>query len=74
MSQAASNTHAVLACKALGMLSGSMMNDLETPKNPLLVTALKRMLTRPLAKLLRNRRAGGEEEQPETTLAKRAKL
>ena len=57
MSQAASNTHALLACKALGMLAGLMKNDLVTPENPVLTTALKKMITKPLAKLLRNKRA-----------------
>ncbi|GMH66879.1 hypothetical protein TrRE_jg7825 [Triparma retinervis] len=58
MSQAASNTHAILAVRALGMLCGVMKESLATPENPELLKAMKRMLTKPLAKLLRNKRGG----------------
>jgi hypothetical protein len=58
MSQAASNTHAILACRALGMLSGVMRDDLATPENLELKAALQKLLTKPLAKLLRQKRAG----------------
>ena len=58
MSQAASNTHAILSARALGMLCGVMKESLSTPENPDLVRAMKRMLTKPLAKLLRNKRGG----------------
>ncbi|GMH90851.1 hypothetical protein TL16_g11886 [Triparma laevis f. inornata] len=58
MSQAASNTHAILACRALGVLSGVMRDDLATPANPDLQRCLKKLLTKPLAKLLRQSRPG----------------
>ena len=59
MNQAASNVHAVLSSRALGMLSGVMQGKLATPKNLELQRAMKKMLTKPLAKLLRVKRGGG---------------
>jgi len=58
MSQAASNTHAQLAARALGMLCGVMTEKrLRTPPNPTLYLAMKSILTEPIAKMLRNQRS-----------------
>jgi DnaJ family protein C protein 13 len=54
--QSASNTHAILAAKALGRLGGYMFDELATEDNPPVKKALANLLTQPLAKLLRNRR------------------
>lgn len=59
MSQSASNSHARLAVRALGMLCGSLHEKtLSTPKNNDLQNAVNKMLTGPVAKLLRNKRTG----------------
>eukprot|EP00602_Paraphysomonas_sp_CaronLab_P011509 CAMPEP_0185040382 /NCGR_PEP_ID=MMETSP1103-20130426/38364_1 /TAXON_ID=36769 /ORGANISM="Paraphysomonas bandaiensis, Strain Caron Lab Isolate" /LENGTH=2494 /DNA_ID=CAMNT_0027579655 /DNA_START=336 /DNA_END=7820 /DNA_ORIENTATION=+ len=50
------NLHAVLAAKALGRLGGYMFDELASPNNPKVKNAMARLLTVPLAKLLRNRR------------------
>jgi hypothetical protein len=57
LSQAASNTHARLAVRALGMLCGLLQDkSLSTPKNVELQRAVNTMLTSPVALLLRNKR------------------
>uniref|UniRef100_A0A7S1BP53 J domain-containing protein n=1 Tax=Corethron hystrix TaxID=216773 RepID=A0A7S1BP53_9STRA len=55
-SQAAANVHAQLAARALGMLCGVTKGSLAAPKNAVLYDVMVRLLTRPLAKMLRNRR------------------
>ena len=52
--QGASNMHAILATKALSRLGGYMLGDLATPPNEAISSALGRLLTPPLARLLRN--------------------
>lgn len=54
--QHASNAHAVLAAKALGRLGGYMFDALASPENLYMKNAMNRLLTSPIAKLLRNRR------------------
>jgi hypothetical protein len=54
--QYAANVQAVLAAKALGRLGGYMFDELASPSNPYVKASLDRLLTPPLAKLLRNRR------------------
>eukprot|EP00981_Chlorochromonas_danica_P015372 scaffold11846_cov149-Ochromonas_danica.AAC.3 len=54
--QFSSNMHAVLAAKALGRLGGFMFDDLSTSNNEAVKTCLVKLLTGPLARLLRNRR------------------
>jgi hypothetical protein len=59
ISQAASNTHARLAVRALGMMCGALQDKAySTPKNAELQRAVNVMLTRPVALLLRNKRTG----------------
>lgn len=59
ISQASSNAHARLAARALGMLCGSLQDPaLATPENPELQSAINRILTNPVALLLRNKRTG----------------
>lgn len=59
ISQAASNTHARLAVRALGMLCGFLQDkSFEAPKNAELQRALSAMLTGPIASLLRYKRTG----------------
>lgn len=55
ISLAASNVQARLAVRALGMLSGSLE---EAPSNNLLQSSLDRLLTPPVARMLRNKRTG----------------
>ena len=57
LSQAASNDHARLSARALGMLSGIMRDKLKTPPNPALYDAMSILLTKPIAKMLRNSRS-----------------
>lgn len=52
-SQATANLLAVSALRALGRLGGYMLGDLATPTNEYATTALSKLLTAPLAKLLR---------------------
>lgn len=54
--QVSSNMHAILAAKALGRLGGYMFDELASPENLPLKKSLDKLLTQPLAKLLRNRR------------------
>jgi len=57
MTQAASNNHAKLAAKALGMLCGVMTEQkLKSPSNPPLYSLMQEILTVPIAKMLRNQR------------------
>ncbi|CAJ1946333.1 unnamed protein product [Cylindrotheca closterium] len=59
ISQAASNSHARLAVRALGMLCGVLQDKaFESPKNVELHRALNSMLTGPIASLLRYKRTG----------------
>ena len=59
VSQASSNMQARLATRALGMLSGFLQDPkLASPVNVELQTALKAILTSPVALLLRNKRTG----------------
>lgn len=59
ISQAASNSHARLAVRALGMLCGTLLDKAySTPKNLDLQRAVNVMLTKPVALLLRNKRTG----------------
>ncbi|KAI2510862.1 protein of unknown function (DUF4339) [Fragilaria crotonensis] len=59
MSQAASNAHARLSARALGMLCGALKDPaLEAPQNDILFSAVSKLLTPPLARLLRNKRTG----------------
>jgi hypothetical protein len=51
------NLLAVLSARALGRLGGYMFDDQASPKNPELQKAMSCLLTAPLAKLFRNRRA-----------------
>lgn len=53
--QGASNMHAILAIRALGRLAGVMCDELESPFNNAIASALSRLITPPLAKLLRNK-------------------
>ena len=55
-SQHSCNVHGVLAAKALGRLGGYMFNELSSPSNEEMKTCMSRLLTIPLAKLLRNKR------------------
>lgn len=58
MSQGASNTHAKLSARALGMLCGSLQDpSLISPGNATLSDALSILLTPSLARLLRNKRS-----------------
>jgi hypothetical protein len=58
LSQATSNILARLAARALGMLSGAMKDKtLSTPFNSILAEALDKLLTPPVAKMLRNRQS-----------------
>eukprot|EP01042_Synura_sphagnicola_P009732 gene9732-12490_t len=54
--QHAANAHAVLAARALGRLAGVMFDELASPENPYVRSALERLLTHPIARMLRNRR------------------
>ena len=57
ISQAASNEQARLSARALGMLSGSLQDaSLKSPQNEPLSFALGKLLTTPVALLLRNKR------------------
>jgi hypothetical protein len=57
ISQAASNAQARLSARALGMLSGALQDSsLKTPQNDPLLFALGKLLTKPVALLLRNKR------------------
>jgi hypothetical protein len=59
ISQAASNTQARLATRALGMLCGALQApSLATPQNDEMSTAMKQLLTAPVALMLRNKRTG----------------
>jgi hypothetical protein len=59
MSQAASNTHARLSARALGMLCGALKHPgLEAPTNEALSAAVSKLLTPPLARMLRNKKTG----------------
>jgi DnaJ family protein C protein 13 len=59
VSQASSNIQARLATRALGVLSGFLQDPkLASPANVELQTALKTILTSPVALLLRNKRTG----------------
>lgn len=59
MSQAASNTQARLATRALGMLCGVLLDpSLASPKNDTLSVACSKLLTSPVALMLRNKRTG----------------
>ncbi|KAL3930367.1 MAG: hypothetical protein SGBAC_011798 [Bacillariaceae sp.] len=59
VSQAASNSHARLAVRALGMLCGFLQDKaFESPRNMELQRALSVMLTGPIASLLRYKRTG----------------
>lgn len=53
--QIAANMHAIVATKALGRLGGYMFNELASPKQESVQRCLGKLLTPPLAKLLRNR-------------------
>ena len=53
--QHVANMHAVLAARALGRLAGVMFDELASPLNLEVKYALGRLLTPPIAKLLRNR-------------------
>jgi DnaJ family protein C protein 13 len=55
-SQHSCNVHGVLAAKALGRLGGYMFNELVSPVNDDMKNCMSRLLTFPLAKLLRNKR------------------
>ena len=55
--QHALNQHAQLAARVLGRLGGYMHDDLATARHDRLCSALKILLTEPLAKLLRNEHA-----------------
>lgn len=50
------NFHAMLAAKALGRLGGYMFDELASPNNHYVKNAMSKLLTQPLAKLLRNSR------------------
>ena len=53
------NSHAKLASRSLGMLSGVMLEPrLKTPRNPEIFRVMKVVLTPPIALLLRNQRSG----------------
>eukprot|EP01038_Epipyxis_sp_PR26KG_P006403 gene6403-8814_t len=54
--QSASNIHAIVATKALGRLGGYMFDELTSNRNDDVRNCLSKLLTIPLAKLLRNRR------------------
>ena len=57
VSQATNNELGRLSARALGMLSGVMVDDaLKTPENKDLQQVLKRLLTDPIAQMLRNKR------------------
>lgn len=59
VSQSTNNEIARLSARALGMLSGMMIDAvLSTPKNKELQKALRRLLTDPIAQMLRNKRTG----------------
>lgn len=59
MSQGASNTQARLATRALGMLCGVLQDKaLASPPNEKLAAACSRLLTSPVALMLRNKRTG----------------
>ena len=59
ITQATSNSHAKLAARALGMLSGVMVEPrLKTPPNQDIFRAMKVILTPPIAVMLRNQRSG----------------
>ena len=59
ISQAASNTQARLATRALGMLCGCLLeSSLSTPRNDKLLIAMNKLLTGPVALMLRNKRPG----------------
>jgi hypothetical protein len=59
MSQGASNTQARLATRSLGMLCGVLQDPaLASPRNELLSIACSKLLTSPVALLLRNKRTG----------------
>ena len=50
------NVHAILSAKCLGRLCGVMFDDLSSPLNQSLINTLNKLLTQPIAKLLRNRK------------------
>ena len=53
------NFQAFLATRAIGMLCGVMnIDDLSTPNNGILCSAMKKLLTPPLAKMLSNSQSG----------------
>lgn len=54
--QASSNMHAILAAKALGRMGGYMFDELATPEQLAFKEIMSKLLTEPLARLLRNRR------------------
>jgi hypothetical protein len=54
--QTAANMHAIAATKALGRLGGFMFDELASPENREVKDCLYKLLTQPLARLLRNRR------------------
>jgi len=57
--QAASNAHAKLAARSLGMLSGVMLEPkLKTPPNKEIFSVMEVFLTQPIATMLRNQRSG----------------
>lgn len=59
MSQAASNTQARLSTRALGMLCGVLQDKaLSSPQNETLSLACSKLLTSPVALMLRNKRTG----------------
>ncbi|KAL3922961.1 MAG: hypothetical protein SGILL_001924 [Bacillariaceae sp.] len=59
VSQASNNAQARLSTRALGMLSGFLQDPmLATPANDDLQTAMRTLLTSPVALLLRNKRTG----------------
>lgn len=59
LSQAASNTHARLSTRALGTLCGVLQDAaLASPRNDVLSVACSKLLTSPVALMLRNKRTG----------------
>ena len=54
--QCSSNMLAIISAKALGRLGGYMFDELKTTSNPYIKGGLGKLLTSPLATLLRNRR------------------
>lgn len=59
ISQAACNTLARLSTRALGSLCGLLTDpQLSTPRNDVIIAAMARLLTEPVARMLRNKRTG----------------